>query len=133
MSGVRLRRVHVTRYDEIEPFVTVDGSTIREWAGPHFTPARHQSLAEATLAPSQATIAHYHREAEELYLFTSGTGRVRVGEEERDVAAGDCVVIPPGTVHKLWATGAEPLVLVCSCSPPYSDDDTVLVEQPANG
>jgi mannose-6-phosphate isomerase-like protein (cupin superfamily) len=120
--------VHVTRYDEIEPFVTVDGSIIREWAGPHFTPARHQSLAEATLPPGAATIAHYHPEAEELYLFTAGVGRVRVGEEELEIAAGDCVVIPPGTVHKLWATGEQPLVLVCSCSPPYSDADTVLVE-----
>ena len=67
-------------------------------------------------------------QAEELYFFTAGRGRLRVGDEERDVSAGDCAVIPPGTVHKLWNTGSDPLVLLCCCAPAYSDDDTELVE-----
>src|SRR5207244_1206860 len=74
------------------------------------------------------TIAHRHPRSEELYFFTAGSGRVRVGEDEREVAAGDCVVIPPGTPHKLWAGATEPLVLLCCCSPPYADDDTELLE-----
>ena len=44
---------------------------------------------------------------------------------------GDCAVIPPGAEHKLWNTGAEPLVLLCCCAPPYSHEDTVLTEEPA--
>jgi mannose-6-phosphate isomerase-like protein (cupin superfamily) len=35
-------------------------------------------------------------------------------------------VIPPGTRHKLWNTGPEPLKLLCCCAPPYSHEDTVL-------
>jgi hypothetical protein len=35
----------------LESFVTLDGSSIRELAGPAWTEARHQSLAEATLPP----------------------------------------------------------------------------------
>jgi mannose-6-phosphate isomerase-like protein (cupin superfamily) len=120
--------MYLARHAELEPFTTLDGSTIREWVGPSFSPARNQSLAEATLPPGGATIAHYHPRAEELYLFTAGRGRLRVGDDERDVIAGDCAVIPPGTVHKLWNAGDEPLVLVCACSPAYSHDDTVLVE-----
>jgi len=45
------------------------------------------------------------------------------------VAAGDCVVIPPGQVHELVNTGDEPLVLLCCCAPAYSHEDTVLLEQ----
>jgi mannose-6-phosphate isomerase-like protein (cupin superfamily) len=112
-----------------EPFVTADGSTIRELAGRVSAPARHQSLAEATVPPGGATTAHHHPEAEELYFFTAGAGRLRVGDEERAVAAGDCVVIPPGTPHKLWNTSAaEPLVLLCCCAPAYRHEDTVLLE-----
>jgi mannose-6-phosphate isomerase-like protein (cupin superfamily) len=39
---------------------------------------------------------------------------------------GDCIVIPPGVEHQLTNTGREPLRLLCCCSPPYSDEDTVL-------
>ena len=120
--------MHVSKLDDLQAFTTLDGSTIREIAGPAWTPARNQSLAEATVPPGTATIAHLHREAEELYFFTAGRGRLRVGEDEREVGAGDCAVIPPGTVHKLWNTGPGPLVLLCCCAPAYSDADTVLVE-----
>jgi len=118
----------VSRRAELAPYVTADGSTIREWAGPGYAAAaRNQSLAEATVAPGSSTAAHYHRASEELYLFTAGSGLLRIGSEEREVRAGDCAVIPPGEVHELRNTGAEDLVLVCACSPPYSHDDTFLV------
>jgi mannose-6-phosphate isomerase-like protein (cupin superfamily) len=122
--------MHVSRLDELTSFTTLDGSTIREIVGPAWTPARNQSLAEATVPVGGATIAHFHREAEELYFFTAGRGRMRLGDSERDVAAGDCVVIPPGTVHQLRNTGEAPLVLLCCCAPAYSDADTVLVGGP---
>jgi mannose-6-phosphate isomerase-like protein (cupin superfamily) len=110
----------------LRAFVTADGSTIRELAGPSWTPARAQSLAEATVHPGEETAEHYHPRSEELYLFVSGNGRMRLGAEETEVVAGDCVVIPPGTTHKLWNTGTDPLVLLCCCAPAYSDDDTVM-------
>lgn len=120
--------MYVRRREEIEPYVTRDGSTVREWAGPGYSPAVNQSLAEATVAPGAATIAHYHRDSEELYLITAGRGRLRVGEEEREVAAGDCALIPPGTVHQLQNTGESDLVVLCACAPAYSHEDTFLCE-----
>jgi mannose-6-phosphate isomerase-like protein (cupin superfamily) len=54
---------------------------------------------------------------------------MRLGDDEREVLAGDCVVIPPGVRHKLWAAPDEPLVLLCCCAPAYSDADTVLLEE----
>ncbi len=125
--------MHRSRLDQLEAFTTLDGSTIREIAGPGWTPARNQSLAEATVPAGAQTVAHRHRRSEELYFFTAGRGRVRVGDEEREVAAGDCVVIPPGTPHKLWAGATESLVLLCCCSPPYADDDTDLLEAKESG
>jgi len=123
--------VQVCALAAMPPFITADGSTIRELAGP--TPesadSRHQSLAEATVEPGGQTTEHYHRRAEEIYYFVAGSGRLRLGGEqgaEAAVRAGDCVVIAPGTLHTLFNDGSEPLVLLCCCSPPYSDDDTVL-------
>jgi mannose-6-phosphate isomerase-like protein (cupin superfamily) len=112
--------------DDVESFVALDGSAIRELAGPAWSHARNQSLAEATVPPRGETAEHFHRRSEELYYFMSGAGRMRLGDQESEVRAGDCVVIAPGQPHKLWNRGAEPLVLLCCCAPAYSDDDTEL-------
>jgi len=49
------------------------------------------------------------------------------------VTAGDCVVIPPGTPHKLFNDGTEPLIRTTDlvggarcCAPAYSHYDTVM-------
>jgi mannose-6-phosphate isomerase-like protein (cupin superfamily) len=118
--------VEKANLDELESFITRDGSSIRELAGPAWTAARNQSLAEATIVAGGETAEHYHPRAEELYYFVSGAGRLRLGDDEASVARGDCVVIPPGVAHKLWNTGPEPLVLLCCCAPAYRDDDTVM-------
>jgi mannose-6-phosphate isomerase-like protein (cupin superfamily) len=120
--------MEIVRREQRDPFLTADGSTIRELAGAPSGNSKHQSLAEAVVPPGGATVAHLHRRAEEIYLFTGGSGRMRLGDEERAVRGGDCVVIPPGTPHKLWADAGEPLVLLCCCAPAYSDADTVLLE-----
>jgi mannose-6-phosphate isomerase-like protein (cupin superfamily) len=118
--------MQISKLDQLESLTTLDGSSIRELAGPAWTQARNQSLAEATVPPGGETAEHYHPRAEELYYFTAGAGRMRLGEEEAEIAAGDCVVIRPGTPHKLWNPGPEPLRLLCCCAPAYSHDDTVM-------
>jgi len=120
--------VQIVRLEHREPFVTADGSSIRELAGVPTGNAANQSLAEATVPPGATTIEHFHRTSEEIYLFTSGMGRMRLGDQESEVRAGDAVVIAPGVRHKLYNEGEAPLVLLCCCSPAYSHEDTVLVE-----
>jgi mannose-6-phosphate isomerase-like protein (cupin superfamily) len=120
--------MHLRSYGEIEPFITLDGSEIREWAGPVSAPAQNQSLAEATIPVGGATAEHYHRLSEELYLVSAGRGQLLLDGEERIIAEGDCVLIPPGACHKVINVGREPLRIVCACSPPYSDEDTCLTE-----
>jgi mannose-6-phosphate isomerase-like protein (cupin superfamily) len=122
----------IANRDRVENFVTLDGSTIRELAGRVSTAtAHHQSLAEAIVPAGGATLEHLHHASEEIYYFIGGRGHMRLGGDEQDVSAGDCVVIPPGTPHKLWAAPDGDLVLLCACSPPYRDDDTKLLESPA--
>jgi mannose-6-phosphate isomerase-like protein (cupin superfamily) len=118
--------MEIVRLEQRDPFITLDGSEIRELAGIPAGNAVNQSLAQATVPPGARTEAHYHRTSEEIYLFTSGAGRMILGGEEGAVQAGDCVVIAPGVEHQLVNDGTEPLVLLCCCSPAYSHEDTVL-------
>jgi mannose-6-phosphate isomerase-like protein (cupin superfamily) len=119
--------MRIENLQRVEAFVTKDGSEIRELAGVPTGNSEHQSLAEATVPPGGETEEHYHRASEEIYFFTHGRGRLRLDGEESEVAVGDTVVIPPGSPHKLWNTGEEPLRLLCCCSPPYSHTDTYLI------
>lgn len=120
--------MRVVSHRDIEPYVTKDGSVIREWVSPG-PGGGNQSLAEARVGPGESTTPHYHRTSEELYLVTAGRGQLRLGAEERELAAGDCALIPPGEAHSLLNTGAEELVVLCACAPPYSHEDTFLVDR----
>ncbi len=124
--------MQIGRLDQADPFTTKDGSTIREVVGQVSLPAANQSLAQAVVPAGLSTDAHYHVESEEIYHFTEGAGRLRLGEEEQPVRAGDTVVIPPGVEHKLWADQGVDLVLLCCCAPPYRHDDTVITEPGAS-
>jgi len=64
-----VRSVDVIRREQREPFITADGSEIRELAGVPSANAENQSLAEATMPPGGETAEHYHRTSEEIYLL----------------------------------------------------------------
>lgn len=121
--------IHVSTLRTLEPFTTKDGSEIRELVGPAWTPAEKQSLAEATLPVGGATVEHFHRDTEELYYVVEGSARMRLGDAERELAVGDCVVIPAGERHKIRNTGDAPLRILCCCAPAYTHEDTVLTEE----
>jgi mannose-6-phosphate isomerase-like protein (cupin superfamily) len=113
----------------VTPFITKDGSEIRELLAHRNSAIRNQSLAEARLPVGSATQEHYHPRAEEIYFVTHGTGRIRIEAEIRDVKVGDAIAIPPGLKHKLWNTGSETLRILCCCAPAYEHDDTVITEK----
>jgi mannose-6-phosphate isomerase-like protein (cupin superfamily) len=111
--------VKLSSVEKAEPFVTKDGSTIREL---HHTAL--QSLAEATLEPDQATERHYHRATEEIYVVVKGSGELEVDGVTQRVRPGDAILIPPGAWHTLVNNGTSELRFLCCCAPPYSHDDT---------
>ena len=111
---------------EAVPFTTVDGSTIRELLAHRNSQIRQQSLAEARLAPGQATTPHHHKVTEEIYYILSGSALMTLAGESRPVGPGDAIAIPPGLVHTIKHTGAEELVFLCTCAPGYEHTDTFL-------
>lgn len=117
-----------TRYADIPPYQTLDGSEIRELLHPDQHPVNNLSLAEATLMPGEGTQLHRHHRAEEVYHILSGHGLMVVGDECFDVHRGDTVPIAPGRPHRIANAGGEPLRFLCACSPPYRHEDTELID-----
>lgn len=118
----------IVNLHETQPFTTKDGSQIRELLAHRNSAIRNQSLAEARVEPGRTTDAHFHPQTEEIYYVLTGVGRIRIGDESRDVKPGDAIAIPPGAVHQITNIGADTLVFLCCCAPGYEHDDTVLVD-----
>ena len=112
----------------VPSFTTKDGSEIRELLAHRNSCIAKQSLAEARLPPGASTTPHYHPRTEEIYYLLNGAGRIRIGEETRDIGPGDAIAIPPGLVHTITNTGSDTLIFLCCCAPGYEHSDTVLVE-----
>jgi mannose-6-phosphate isomerase-like protein (cupin superfamily) len=113
---------------QLPPFITKDGSEIREILAHRNSAIRNQSLAEARVPVGGSTLEHYHGRTEEIYFITAGQGRIRIDGEYADVKRGDAIAILPGKKHKLWNTGSETLALLCCCAPAYEHSDTFITE-----
>ena len=116
-----------SRYLSTVPYVTKDGTEIRELMHPRVHGNRGQSLAEAVVQPGQVSQLHLHRRSEEIYHVTAGSGEMQLGDDLFSVAPGDTVCIAPGTPHRIRNTGKVPLHVLCASAPAYSHDDTELL------
>jgi len=120
-----------TTYSKIDAFTTRDDSQIRELMHPashaESLGVRAQSLAEARVAVGAKTHLHRHHQSEELYHVTAGSGIMTLGSDTFPIGPGDTLCIKPGTPHCVENNGDEELVILCCCSPAYSDSDTELL------
>ena len=54
-----------------------------------------------------------------VYVITRGSGRMKVGEDERDVALGSMIFIPSNTEHGIVNTGEETLTYISAATPAF--------------
>ena len=73
---------------------------------PHLT-----NFSQATFAPGQIAIAHYHRDMSEVFFVNAGLGVMRIDQQEYDLVPGVCVSVETGEVHEIINTGTENLIL----------------------
>jgi len=83
------------------------------------------SLAHAVIKPGQRSIRHHLEGATEVYYLLSGQGRMHIGEEARDVRAGDALLIPAGAVQHLENTGDEDLTFLAIVEPAWTAERDV--------
>jgi mannose-6-phosphate isomerase-like protein (cupin superfamily) len=68
------------------------------------------------VTPGSRQRPHDHA-SEQVYVITAGRGRMLVGEEEREVSAGDLVYIPSGAVHGIENASEKVLTYVSAATP----------------
>ncbi len=81
------------------------------------------SIARATVKPGVTTKAHHLKNSvQEIYIITSGKGKVHVGNlEPAEVSPGDVVVIPANTSQKISNIGKSDLIFYCVCTPRFTE------------
>jgi mannose-6-phosphate isomerase-like protein (cupin superfamily) len=68
--------------------------------------------------------AHRHEEAEEIYVILSGKGRIKLGDEVRDIRAMDAIRVSP-EVPRAFEAGPEGLELL-AFGPHHEGDGEIL-------
>ena len=81
-------------------------------------PGGELSITWVDVEPGSEQKPHSHG-PQQVYVITHGTGRMKVGDDERDVGAGHMVFIPPNTEHGIVNTGDEVLTYVSAATPAF--------------
>lgn len=69
------------------------------------------------LEPGQAQAGHSHAGSDKVYYVIEGQARIRIGDEERDVAAGTAALAPSGIAHGVTNPGPQRLRLLVLMAP----------------
>jgi len=119
---------HVRSAAQVTPLESPHGEVVYELMGNAAGGAAAHSLAQIVIPPGKASRRHYHPVAEESYYILSGQGALDLDAERVTLRPGDAVVIPPGAVHQIHATGSADLVLLAVCVPAWAPDNSVYLE-----
>ena len=119
--------MEIVHLHDCVPFITKDGSEIRELLSHRNSSISKQSLAEARVPAGTTTALHRHPVTEEIYYILEGIGEMRLEGETIPVRPGDAIPIPPGHRHSIHNPGPQSLRFLCCCAPGYEHTDTEII------
>jgi mannose-6-phosphate isomerase-like protein (cupin superfamily) len=85
-------------------------------------PGSELSITWVDVEPGGEQKPHSHG-PQQVYVITRGSGRMKVGDDERDVREGQMVFIPPETEHGIVNTGEGVLTYVSAATPAFPVTD----------
>jgi mannose-6-phosphate isomerase-like protein (cupin superfamily) len=85
-------------------------------------PGGELSITWVDVEPGGEQKPHSHG-PQQVYVITRGSGRMKVGDDERDVREGQMVFIPPETEHGIVNTSDGVLTYVSAATPAFPVTD----------
>jgi len=121
----------IRRLEDCHEIIAGDHTRLRELLHPDKQPAQiRYSLAHALLAPGESSTRHSLKTSE-VYFILTGKGLMHIDDEQREVAPGAAVYIPPNALQHIKNTGSEPLVFLCIVDPAWRpEDEIILADKP---
>jgi len=77
----------------------------------------HFSMGYVTLEPDGGQVPWHNQQQEEVYFIIEGVGEMCLGDERRNLTAGQAAYVPPGVHHQLTNVGRGPLVMIYCYGP----------------
>jgi oxalate decarboxylase/phosphoglucose isomerase-like protein (cupin superfamily) len=100
------------------------GWGVLKWMStPRETGSSRMSCGVVRLNPGKGHERHTHPESDEMLYVVRGEGEQEIGEETRDISAGDMLHVPEGVPHGTVNTGWEPLILLAVYAPPGPEEE----------
>jgi quercetin dioxygenase-like cupin family protein len=99
------------------PADTRRGGEIRTLLSPRTVGSTSGFMGVASVAPGDYISSHLHPYSEEFVFLVRGTLRADLGEEQVHLAAGQAILIPKETPHRLVNVGTEEAFLVFHLGP----------------
>jgi quercetin dioxygenase-like cupin family protein len=94
--------------------------------------SQHLVLGTEDLVPGDKIPRHKHLGQDEIVFIQSGTARVQLGDQERDLHAGGMAFIPAHSWVSIQNSSSEPVSFVFIFSAPGFEDHLLCVSVPAN-
>jgi mannose-6-phosphate isomerase-like protein (cupin superfamily) len=111
----------VKKFDAGAEYFFIEGCHILEMSNSPDDP--EVSIARARLEPGKTTAWHRLTDVSERYVILEGQGLAQVGDlPASEVAAGDVVLIPPGTPQRISNTGPVDLIFLAVCTPRFTGE-----------
>jgi mannose-6-phosphate isomerase-like protein (cupin superfamily) len=113
-----------------QPSMSYHGNIVKETAANQyfrhvlFTGAKTQ-LVVMRIPPGGEVGLETHKAVEQTLFFQSGTGQASLNGKISPIAAGDVVVVKPGTAHNFINNGTDDLTIFTIYAPPNHIDGRI--------
>ena len=100
---------------------------VRPW-GEYFVLADEPTfkVKRIVVSPGQRLSLQLHHKRSEHWFVVHGTGSVTLGDEVREITAGEAIDVPMGTAHRMENRGNEPLVFIEVQHGTYFGEDDIV-------
>ncbi|MET0069158.1 MAG: cupin domain-containing protein [Candidatus Thiodiazotropha sp.] len=120
-------QARILRHDASKEYFFQEGCFINELS--NHDGDGELSIARARVEPGVRTRLHCLNRTTERYCIISGEGEVEIeGLPAQSVAAGDVVLIPPGSSQRISNRGNVDLIFIALCTPRFDPRDYVDLE-----
>ena len=123
--GSKAGDIEVVKLEEQAWYEADDKAVAREIASPRNSRAEKLSIADIIIPAGVKVKPHYHKEIEEIYFVSDGSGIMWLDGKEKKVVKGDAIVIKPGERHSIHNNTEEELRLIVTCTPPWTPESLI--------